>query len=869
MSSLLFPDTGTRMVLTSSGRPAVNKVGTLYADADGTDLAEVYADADGVQGDLIADAEVTTDAYGQLPTFWGPADGTDRLYITVNGGPLVPVDADYNARIDAHTAATTAVHGITDTSVLETTDGAAAKAAAAQAAAIQRANHTGTQSADTIADGVTNKAYTATERTKLAGIAATATANATDAQLRDRSTHTGTQPTSSVTGLDDALGSKADLIGGLVPTAQIPALAINETFTVASEAAMLALSAERGDMAVRTDFTPNRVYLLASDSPAVLADWKEIAGAGSVITVNGQSGAVTLAAADVDAAPASRSIGTAAPLAGGGDLSANRTLSVANATTGAVGVVQLAGDLTGAATAPAIAAGAVTTPKIAAGVSGRLHIDATKEVLAGDSFYGTPGTRAAFINALDAAEAAGKGTIVRIPAGLTIDVVSTLSMSGRSCQILGAGAGLTGSTSNISVIKASAQAGPVINFAGYVMPANFRGKARPVAKVMVQGSGIADATKANSGLKFTAISSVLVHDVAIMGTGGPCLEMASNPGNAVYLSDFERIIMSAPVSAKANDVPWFYANECNGNRFRGFGFRSISATGDVGASGAVVIEGNASYAPHDNLFDAFWYEFLHPPTNGTLFHHAGNSSVFRDFQFFDCTMESGAAGGTSFFRFVAPTVNDIGGNILRGVIHGDNNTATYIDTGVDMRQSRNRIEGVRGYRGKNVTLASGVDYTYAHLGGSVSGVASSSASAFVINSTATHNVLVDEANGDEWRGGMWVRQGGALRVPVRTTSTASSATPTPSADTTDAYLLTALAANATFGAPTGTPADGQRLSIRVKDNGTARTLAWNAIYRAVGVTLPTTTVVGKTLYVTAVYNTADTKWDVVTVAQEA
>jgi hypothetical protein len=62
-----------------------------------------------------------------------------------------------------------------------------------------RANHTGTQSADTLTDGTTNKAFLATERTKLTGIATGATANSTDAQLRDRATHTGTQSTDTLT----------------------------------------------------------------------------------------------------------------------------------------------------------------------------------------------------------------------------------------------------------------------------------------------------------------------------------------------------------------------------------------------------------------------------------------------------------------------------------------------------------------------------------------------------------------------------------------------------------------------------------------------------------------------------------------------
>jgi len=65
--------------------------------------------------------------------------------------------------------------------------------------ATARANHTGTQSADSLIDGTTNKAFLATERTKLAGIATGATANATDATLLNRSNHTGTQSADTLT----------------------------------------------------------------------------------------------------------------------------------------------------------------------------------------------------------------------------------------------------------------------------------------------------------------------------------------------------------------------------------------------------------------------------------------------------------------------------------------------------------------------------------------------------------------------------------------------------------------------------------------------------------------------------------------------
>lgn len=102
------------------------------------------------------------------------------------------------------------------------------------------------------------------------------------------------------------------------------------------------------------------------------------------------------------------------------------------------------------------------------------------------------------------------------------------------------------------------------------------------------------------------------------------------------------------------------------------------------------------------------------------------------------------------------------------------------------------------------------------------------------------------------------------------TTTASSSTPAPTGGSLrNFFTVTALAAGATFSAPSGTPANGNYLMIRIKDNGTARTLAWNAIYRAIGVTLPTTTVISKTLYIGAKYNSADSKWDVLAIGQEA
>lgn len=106
---------------------------------------------------------------------------------------------------------------------------------------------------------------------------------------------------------------------------------------------------------------------------------------------------------------------------------------------------------------------------------------------------------------------------------------------------------------------------------------------------------------------------------------------------------------------------------------------------------------------------------------------------------------------------------------------------------------------------------------------------------------------------------------------VRTNTTTSSATPAINVDTTDEFTITALATNITSFTTnlTGTPVNGQKLIIRIKDDGTARTITWGASFAARGVALPTTTVISKYLYVGFIYNSTAAVWDCVASAQEA
>lgn len=79
---------------------------------------------------------------------------------------------------------------------------------------------------------------------------------------------------------------------GKLFSTQLPSITITDTFVVGSQAAMLALTAETGDVAVRTDV--NKSFILKGSDPAVLANWQELLTPTSAVTsVFGRNGAVT------------------------------------------------------------------------------------------------------------------------------------------------------------------------------------------------------------------------------------------------------------------------------------------------------------------------------------------------------------------------------------------------------------------------------------------------------------------------------------------------------------------------------------------------------------------------------------------------
>ncbi len=123
----------------------------------------------------------------------------------------------------------------------------------------------------------------------------------------------GSKPTTiSGFGLNDAytqsqtntlLSGKADLVGGYGPSSQIPSIAIVEFLgSVSSQSAMLALSGQKGDWAIRTD--TGTTWVISGSDPTQISSWQQLAYPTSPVTsVNGFTGPVVLTAADLGAVP--------------------------------------------------------------------------------------------------------------------------------------------------------------------------------------------------------------------------------------------------------------------------------------------------------------------------------------------------------------------------------------------------------------------------------------------------------------------------------------------------------------------------------------------------------------------------------------
>lgn len=135
----------------------------------------------------------------------------------------------------------------------------------------------------------------------------------------------------------------------------------------------------------------------------------------------------------------------------------------------------------------------------------------------------------------------------------------------------------------------------------------------------------------------------------------------------------------------------------------------------------------------------------------------------------------------------------------------------------------------------------------------------------VTGETGKIYVTLDNNKLFRWTGSTYVEVS-SNTVYTQTVTSAATVTPT---NENNLVVITAQAAALTLANPTGTWYQGQALMIRIKDNATPRAITYGGNYRAIGVTLPTTTVASKTTYLGLIYNSTDTKWDIIGVTTQA
>jgi hypothetical protein len=137
----------------------------------------------------------------------------------------------------------------------------------------------------------------------------------------------------------------------------------------------------------------------------------------------------------------------------------------------------------------------------------------------------------------------------------------------------------------------------------------------------------------------------------------------------------------------------------------------------------------------------------------------------------------------------------------------------------------------------------------------------------VTGSTSVVYVTLDDNKLYRWTGSVYVEVSAQDNNPnVQTVTSAATVTPTFS---NDLVIIESQSVGLTIANPTGDSVDGKSLIIKILDNGTPQSINYGTDYRAIGVTLPTTTVANKTTYLGMVYTNIDGKFDIIGVTTQA
>jgi hypothetical protein len=311
--TVTIPDATTTLVGTDTTQTLTNKTLTSPTITGtgaiaGTFTGNLTGNVTGSSGSTTGNAATATalanartfQLTGDVEASGVTFDGTGNVNLTTVIGTGAIVNADVNASAGiAYTklslGGTITSADIVDGTIVNTDINASAAIALSKLAVdpLARANHTGTQAASTISDFDTQ-----VRTSRLDQMAAPTASVALNSQkitgLADPTNAQEAVTLNYITTQKGAVNGIASLDGsGLIPTNQLPALAITTTQVVNSQANMLALTAQTGDVAVRTDV--NKSFILTASPASTLGNWQELlTPTDSVLSVDGLTGAVSL-----------------------------------------------------------------------------------------------------------------------------------------------------------------------------------------------------------------------------------------------------------------------------------------------------------------------------------------------------------------------------------------------------------------------------------------------------------------------------------------------------------------------------------------------------------------------------------------------